>query len=108
MTHFTLLPSLFFFFFLFVSQLPLLPALPSSAATTIPAFPDQQSASSSRTSSSACPLHPRDNLLPAVSAACSSPLHRPRRRSVCCPALAAWLLAAYAPTALSAPPPPTW
>ncbi|GJM86610.1 hypothetical protein PR202_ga02486 [Eleusine coracana subsp. coracana] len=82
---------------------PLDPALvyPSAATQatggTIPAFPEQ----SDTVTSSTCPLAPAPSLLPAVRSSCAaadgSPLP-PRLR--CCPALAAWLLAAYAPAAL--------
>ncbi|OAY66451.1 putative GPI-anchored protein, partial [Ananas comosus] len=75
----------------------LLPPLVSSTPTTIPAFPEQSAVSS------ACPLRPPDGLLPAVSSSCSS---SSPSSSHCCPVLAAWLYAAYAPTALSLSPLP--
>lgn len=75
----------------------------SVAAGTIPAFPEQ-----SDVASSACPLDLPADLLPSVTAACASGSghlllpSRPR----CCPALAAWLYAAFSPTALAAHPLP--
>ncbi|XP_008787927.2 uncharacterized GPI-anchored protein At4g28100-like [Phoenix dactylifera] len=78
----------------------------SSPPATIPAFPEQ-----SDVASAACPLDLPDDLLPAVSAACStSSAGRLPSRSRCCPALAAWLYAGYSATALAArpmPAPPT-
>ncbi|KAG1366212.1 putative GPI-anchored protein [Cocos nucifera] len=85
---------------------PSLPFPTSSPPTTIPAFPEQ-----SNVASAACPLDLPDDLLPAVSAACSaSSAGRLPSRSRCCPALAAWLYAGYFATALAArplPAPPT-
>ncbi|RLN12942.1 putative GPI-anchored protein [Panicum miliaceum] len=77
---------------------------PQTAAwgSTIPAFPEQSEAAAS---TSVCQLNPSPPLLPAVLASCnanaggSRAVLPPRLR--CCPALAAWLYAAYAPTALS-------
>ncbi|KAF7101756.1 hypothetical protein CFC21_103000 [Triticum aestivum] len=71
-----------------------------AAASTIPAFPEQSEAAAT---SSVCQLTPSPPLLPAVLASCNAAaggggLLPPRLR--CCPALAAWLYAAYAPTAL--------
>ncbi|KAK1605979.1 hypothetical protein QYE76_029652 [Lolium multiflorum] len=69
------------------------------AASTIPAFPEQSEAAAA---SSVCQLTPSPPLLPAVLASCNAGagggVLPPRLR--CCPALAAWLYAAYAPTAL--------
>uniref|UniRef100_A0ACD5ZUD4 Uncharacterized protein n=1 Tax=Avena sativa TaxID=4498 RepID=A0ACD5ZUD4_AVESA len=68
------------------------------AASTIPAFPEQSEAAAA---SSVCQLTPSPPLLPAVLASCNAGgggALPPRLR--CCPALAAWLYAAYAPTAL--------
>ncbi|RLM55231.1 putative GPI-anchored protein [Panicum miliaceum] len=77
---------------------------PQTAAgdSTIPAFPEQSEAAAS---TSVCQLTPSPPLLPAVLASCnanaggSGGVLPPRLR--CCPSLAAWLYAAYAPTALS-------
>ena len=71
-----------------------------AAASTIPAFPEQSEAAAT---SSVCQLTPSPPLLPAVLASCNAGgggggALPPRLR--CCPALAAWLYAAYAPTAL--------
>lgn len=71
-----------------------------TAASTIPAFPEQSEAAAT---SSVCQLTPSPPLLPAVIASCNAGgggggALPPRTR--CCPALAAWLYAAYAPTAL--------
>ncbi|KAL5211636.1 hypothetical protein ABZP36_022483 [Zizania latifolia] len=72
------------------------PAQPG--ADTIPAFPEQSDAAAG--ASSTCPLAPSPLLLPAVVSSCSDGgALTPRLR--CCPALAAWLFAAYAPTALA-------
>ncbi|THU64176.1 hypothetical protein C4D60_Mb01t23710 [Musa balbisiana] len=79
----------------------------SLPAATIPAFPEQ-----SDVASATCPLDLPSDLLPSVTAACSSPsasgshLRLPSR-SRCCPALAAWLYAAYSPSALAARPLPS-
>ncbi|XP_037447998.1 uncharacterized GPI-anchored protein At4g28100-like [Triticum dicoccoides] len=75
------------------------PAQPGSA--TIPAFPEQSDAVSG--ASSTCPLDPSPRLLPAVLSSCDADGALPSRLR-CCPALAAWLFAAYAPTALAARP----
>ncbi|KAG6510854.1 uncharacterized GPI-anchored protein At4g28100-like [Zingiber officinale] len=75
----------------------------SVAEATIPAFPEQ-----SDVASSACPLDLPADLLPSVTAACASGsghLLVPSRPH-CCPALAAWLYAAFSPTALAARPLP--
>ncbi|CAL5052721.1 unnamed protein product [Urochloa decumbens] len=78
---------------------------PQSAAgggSTIPAFPEQSEAAAT---TSVCQLTPSPPLLPAVLASCNANANAgggalpPRLR--CCPSLAAWLYAAYAPTALS-------
>ena len=79
-------------------------AQPQTAAggSTIPAFPEQSEAAAS---TSICQLAPSPPLLPAVLVSCNADAGGsggalpPRLR--CCPALAAWLYAAYAPTALS-------
>lgn len=76
------------------------PAQPA-AASTIPAFPEQSEAAAA---SSVCQLTPSPPLLPAVLASCNAGgsgggALPPRLR--CCPALAAWLYAAYAATALA-------
>ncbi|RRT39228.1 hypothetical protein B296_00029068 [Ensete ventricosum] len=82
-------------------------ASPSLPAATIPAFPEQ-----SDVASATCPLDLPSDLLPSVTAACTSPsasgshLRLPSR-SRCCPALAAWLYAAYSPSALAARPLPS-
>ncbi|KAL5208773.1 hypothetical protein ABZP36_033208 [Zizania latifolia] len=84
---------------------PLDPALIFPSATpaqpgagTIPAFPEQSDAAAG--TSSTCPLTPSPSLLPAVVPSCNDGgALAPRLR--CCPALAAWLFAAYAPAALS-------
>ncbi|KAF0901361.1 hypothetical protein E2562_000244 [Oryza meyeriana var. granulata] len=74
-----------------------------AAASTIPAFPEQSEAAAA---TSVCQLSPSPPLLPAVLASCNAGRGAgagalpPRLR--CCPALAAWLYAAYAPTALLA------
>ncbi|KAE8813900.1 putative GPI-anchored protein [Hordeum vulgare] len=75
------------------------PAQPGSA--TIPAFPEQSDAVSG--ASSTCPLDPSPRLLPAVVSSCDADGALPSRLR-CCPALAAWLFAAYAPTALAGRP----
>ncbi|KAL6911358.1 hypothetical protein ACP4OV_000163 [Aristida adscensionis] len=93
---------------------PLDPALVFPSATpaqpgagTIPAFPEQSDAASG--SSAACPLAPSPSLLPAVVSSCGADgggggggALPPRTR--CCPPLAAWLFAAYAPAALAGRP----
>ncbi|WOK93358.1 hypothetical protein Cni_G02055 [Canna indica] len=109
---------------LFLRHVPLLHALPvpdpapvqfqypattgsAPPVATIPAFPEQ-----SDVASTACPIDLPSDLLPSVAAACSSAsacsghLCLPSR-SRCCPALAAWLYAAYSPTALAARPLPS-
>ncbi|XP_040381267.1 uncharacterized GPI-anchored protein At4g28100-like isoform X2 [Oryza brachyantha] len=79
------------------------PAQPAAASTTIPAFPEQSEAAAA---TAVCQLTPSPPLLPAVLASCNAGggggSLPPRLR--CCPALAAWLYAAYAPTALLAAP----
>ncbi|XP_010936812.1 uncharacterized GPI-anchored protein At4g28100 [Elaeis guineensis] len=111
------IPLLLLLLFGQMSLLPGLPVLPdpdpaaiqpslifptSSPPATIPAFPEQ-----SDVAGAACPLDLPDDLLPAVSAACSaSAAGRLASRSRCCPALAAWLYAAYSATALAARPMP--
>ncbi|RCV21502.1 hypothetical protein SETIT_4G144600v2 [Setaria italica] len=73
-----------------------------AGGSTIPAFPEQSEAAAT---TSVCQLTPSPPLLPAVLASCnanaggSGGVLPPRLR--CCPALAAWMYAAYAPTALS-------
>ncbi|XP_062222231.1 uncharacterized GPI-anchored protein At4g28100-like [Phragmites australis] len=77
------------------------PAQPTTATPgggTIPAFPEQSDAAAG--ASSTCPLAPSPALLPAVLSSCDADGALPPRLR-CCPALAAWLFAAYAPTALS-------
>lgn len=82
---------------------PLDPALvyPSAATPTgggtIPAFPEQ----SDTVTSATCPLAPSPSLLPAVRSSCAADDGALPPRLRCCPALAAWLFAAYAPTALT-------
>ena len=71
-------------------------------AATIPAFPEQSNAAAG--ASSTCPLDPNPRLLPAVLSSCDADDGTLPARLRCCPALAAWLFAAYAPTALSARP----
>ncbi|CAM0912095.1 unnamed protein product [Alopecurus aequalis] len=70
-----------------------------AAASTIPAFPEQSEAAAT---SSVCQLTPSPPLLPAVLASCNAGGRGGALppRLLCCPALAAWLYAAYAPTAL--------
>jgi len=80
------------------------PQTPAAGGSTIPAFPEQSEAAAS---TSVCQLAPSPPLLPAVLVSCNADAGGsggalpPRLR--CCPALAAWLYAAYAPTALSGP-----
>ncbi|XP_039144178.1 uncharacterized GPI-anchored protein At4g28100-like [Dioscorea cayenensis subsp. rotundata] len=78
---------------------------PSASAppSTIPAFPEQSDAAASTTTT--CPLDLSPSLLHAISHSCSSSSSSLPSRSRCCPTLAAWLLSAYASTALRAPPP---
>ncbi|KAK3129116.1 hypothetical protein QOZ80_6BG0471730 [Eleusine coracana subsp. coracana] len=73
---------------------------PAAAAgsSTIPAFPEQSEAAET---TSVCQLAPSPPLLPAVLASCNSGGSALPPRLRCCPALAAWLYAAYAPSALS-------
>ncbi|GJM99861.1 hypothetical protein PR202_ga17000 [Eleusine coracana subsp. coracana] len=73
---------------------------PAAAAggSTIPAFPEQSEAAET---TSVCQLAPSAPLLPAVLASCNSGGSALPPRLRCCPALAAWLYAAYAPSALS-------
>ncbi|BAF09810.1 uncharacterized GPI-anchored protein At4g28100 [Oryza sativa Japonica Group] len=73
------------------------PAQPGSA--TIPAFPEQSDAASG--TSSTCPLTPSPSLLPAVTSSCVDGGGALTTRLRCCPPLAAWLFAAYAPAALA-------
>ncbi|CAL5038383.1 unnamed protein product [Urochloa decumbens] len=73
----------------------------AGGGSTIPAFPEQSEAAAT---TSVCQLTPSPPLLPAVLASCNANAAGggalpPRLR--CCPSLAAWLYAAYAPTALS-------
>ncbi|CAN6216963.1 unnamed protein product [Urochloa humidicola] len=74
----------------------------AGGASTIPAFPEQ---SETAATTSVCQLTPSPPLLPAVLSSCNANSAAggsalpPRLR--CCPSLAAWLYAAYAPTALS-------
>ncbi|KAJ1259379.1 hypothetical protein BS78_10G150000 [Paspalum vaginatum] len=81
------------------------PTQPQSGAgaSIIPAFPEQSEAASAA-ATSVCQLTPSPTLLPAVLSSCNANAGAggtlpPRLR--CCPSLAAWLYAAYAPTALS-------
>ncbi|KAJ1280676.1 hypothetical protein BS78_04G251000 [Paspalum vaginatum] len=73
----------------------------ATAGGTIPAFPEQSDSLAGP--SSTCPLAPSPALLPAVRSSCAAAdgggALPPRLR--CCPALAAWLFAAYAPAALA-------
>jgi hypothetical protein len=80
------------------------PVQPAAAVPggTIPAFPAQSDSLAG--SSSTCPLAPSPALLPAVRASCAAAAALPPRLR-CCPALAAWLFAAYAPAALAERPP---
>ncbi|CAO1942020.1 unnamed protein product [Urochloa humidicola] len=79
---------------------PVQPASAAIAGGTIPAFPEQSDSLAG--SSAPCPLAPAPALLPAVRSSCAAADDGnklpPRLR--CCPALAAWLFAAYAPAAL--------
>ncbi|TVU11349.1 hypothetical protein EJB05_44931, partial [Eragrostis curvula] len=77
------------------------PAQPAASAstTTIPAFPEQSEAAAAGTS--VCQLAPSPPLLPAVLASCNAGGNALPPRLRCCPALAAWLYAAFAPAALS-------
>uniref|UniRef100_A0A0D9WPZ1 SPARK domain-containing protein n=1 Tax=Leersia perrieri TaxID=77586 RepID=A0A0D9WPZ1_9ORYZ len=71
----------------------------AAASSTIPAFPEQSDAAAAATS--VCQLTPSPPLLPPVLSSCNAGaggVLPPRLR--CCPALAAWLYAAFAPTAL--------
>lgn len=81
------------------------PVQPAAAAIagggTIPAFPEQSDSLAG--SSSTCPLSPSPALLPAVRSSCAADDGKLPARLRCCPALAAWLFAAYAPAALSPP-----
>ncbi|XP_003563886.1 uncharacterized GPI-anchored protein At4g28100 [Brachypodium distachyon] len=73
---------------------------PTRASSTIPAFPEQSEAAAT---SSVCQLAPSPPLLPAVLASCNAGRGKKGAlppRLQCCPPLAAWLYAAYAPTAL--------
>ncbi|XP_062227597.1 uncharacterized GPI-anchored protein At4g28100-like [Phragmites australis] len=73
------------------------PAQPAAVASTIPAFPEQSEAAAT----SVCQLSPSPPLLPAILASCNAGGGALPPRLQCCPALAAWLYAAYAPTVLS-------
>ncbi|EAZ37101.1 hypothetical protein OsJ_21441 [Oryza sativa Japonica Group] len=72
---------------------------PGAASSTIPAFPEQSEAAAA---TSVCQLAPSPPLLPAVLASCNAGGGALPPRLRCCPALAAWMYAAYAPTALLA------
>ncbi|TVU00930.1 hypothetical protein EJB05_53627, partial [Eragrostis curvula] len=76
------------------------PAQPTTTGGTIPAFPEQ----SDTVTSATCPLAPAPSLLPAVRSSCAADDGAMPARLRCCPALAAWLFAAYAPTGLAARP----
>ncbi|KAF8750150.1 hypothetical protein HU200_012398 [Digitaria exilis] len=80
---------------------PVQPAAAIAGGGTIPAFPEQSDSLAG--SSSTCPLAPAPALLPAVRSSCSADDGKLPARLRCCPALAAWLFAAYAPAALSSP-----
>jgi len=82
----------------FPSATPVQPAA-AIAGGTIPAFPEQSDSLAG--SSATCPLAPAPALLPAVRSACDADDGKLPPRLRCCPALAAWLFAAYAPAALS-------
>jgi len=82
----------------FPSATPVQPAA-ATAGGTIPAFPEQSDSLAG--SSATCPLAPAPALLPAVRSACDADDGELPPRLRCCPALAAWLFAAYAPAALS-------
>ncbi|PAN07860.1 hypothetical protein PAHAL_1G368300 [Panicum hallii] len=86
----------------FPSATPVQPAA-ATAGGTIPAFPEQSDSLAG--SSATCPLAPAPALLPAVRSACDADDGALPPRLRCCPALAAWLFAAYAPAALSQRPP---
>ncbi|CAN6233743.1 unnamed protein product [Urochloa humidicola] len=86
----------------FPSSTPVQPAA-AIAGGTIPAFPEQSDSLAG--SSSTCPLAPAPALLPAVRSSCTADGGKLPARLRCCPALAAWLFAAYAPAALSQRPP---
>ncbi|CAL5019152.1 unnamed protein product [Urochloa decumbens] len=75
------------------------PVQPAIAGGTIPAFPEQSDSLAG--SSATCPLAPAPALLPAVRSSCAADDGKLPPRLRCCPALAAWLFAAYAPAALS-------
>jgi hypothetical protein len=83
---------------IFPSATPVQPAA-AIAGGTIPAFPEQSDSLAG--SSSTCPLAPSPALVPAVRSSCEADDGKLPARLRCCPALAAWLFAAYAPTALS-------
>jgi hypothetical protein len=85
------------------SATPVQPTATTIPGGTIPAFPEQSD--SLPGSSSACPLAPSPALLPAVRSSCATDDGALPPRLRCCPALAAWLFAAYAPTALAERPP---
>ncbi|CAL4884967.1 unnamed protein product [Urochloa decumbens] len=78
---------------------PVQPASAAIAGGTIPAFPEQSDSLAG--SSATCPLAPAPALLPAVRSSCAADDGKLPPRLRCCPALAAWLFAAYAPAALS-------
>ncbi|WVZ80874.1 hypothetical protein U9M48_028315 [Paspalum notatum var. saurae] len=74
-----------------------------AGASIIPAFPEQSEAAAAA-ATSVCQLNPSPPLLPEVISSCNANAGAgstlpPRLR--CCPSLAAWLYAAYAPSALS-------
>jgi hypothetical protein len=70
----------------------------SASSSTIPAFPEQSEAA---LATSVCQLAPSPPLLPGVLASCNAGGTALPPRLRCCPALTAWLYAAYAPAALS-------
>nr|XP_043613107.1 uncharacterized GPI-anchored protein At4g28100 [Erigeron canadensis] len=78
---------------------PFIPKPISPPVTTIPAFPEQSSSSSS----SGCPLDLPNDLFPNIKSACTGKKHHGSgelNRVKCCPVLAAWLYSAYSATAL--------
>ncbi|KAL6635001.1 hypothetical protein ACP70R_027672 [Stipagrostis hirtigluma subsp. patula] len=83
----------------FPSATPAQPAATAAAGATIPAFPEQSDAAAG--GSAACPLAPSPSLLPGVTSSCAADDGKLPPRLRCCPALAAWLFAAYAPAALA-------
>jgi hypothetical protein len=70
----------------------------TASSSTIPAFPEQ---SETAAATSVCQLAPSPPLLPGVLTSCNAGGTALPPRLWCCPALAAWLYAAYTPAALS-------